>query len=230
MTRANQTLIVMPAYNEAALIGDTISSITLTTGLPVLVIDDASTDKTAELARQRGAKVITLASQLGAWGATQTGLRYAKRKGYGQVVTIDADGQHDATFIPTLLETMAERELDMVIGCCTDRGSSARKAAWVLMRLLSGLAIQDLTSGFRVYSSRSLEILVSRNATALDYQDIGVLCLLRHAGLKIAETDVCMFTRRDGKSRIFDSWFAVGKYMLYTSLLAISHSKLNKRK
>ena len=225
MPKPKKYLVIMPAHNESAIIGDTIRAIIAGTGLPIVVIDDASTDETTAAARENGAQVLTLVSQLGAWGATQTGMRYALKHGYENVITIDADGQHDAAAIGLLQQQLESQDADMVIGSCTKRGSRARKTAWVFMRLLSGLTTKDLTSGFRAYSRTAVKLLASKKATAFDYQDVGVLCLARHAGLEITEIPVCMRPRIDGKSRIFDSWVAVMQYMLYTSILAISHTK-----
>ena len=227
---SNNIIVVIPARNEAVLVADTVEGIIKTTKLPVLVVDDASMDETAAKARQSGAQVMTLASQLGAWGATQAGLRYALKHHYGIAITFDADGQHDANEIASLLTCLEEHDADVAIGACPQRGSLARKIAWHLFRTLSGLTISHLTSGFRAYSKPSIQLLSNRNATSLDYQDIGVLCMLRQAGMKIDEVDVCMYPRINGKSRIFDSWFAVAKYMFYSSILALCHSKFTRSK
>lgn len=90
---------------------------------------------------------------------------------------------------------------------------------------LSGLTIEDLTSGFRLYSREAIKLLARAEAAGLDYHAVGILCLLRHAGLKIVEEHACMHPRNDGKSRIFNSWLAVGRYMIYSALLALSHAK-----
>lgn len=230
MPNFNNTLVVVPAHNEALLVGDTVGEIIQTTNLPILVVDDASTDETALKAKQNGAQVMTLAAQLGAWGATQAGLRYALSQHYDTAITIDADGQHDVQGIETLLHCLERQKADIVIGTCTRRGSAARKIAWVIFRILSGLTIGDLTSGFRAYSKKSLQILSKPDATSLDYQDIGVLCLLRQAGLKFSEVNVCMYPRKDGKSRIFNSWLAVSKYMFYSTILSICHFKFTSKK
>ena len=74
------TVILIPAHNEADVISDVIGDIRKYTDLPVIVIDDASTDKTASVARAAGAIVLPLPFSLGAWGAMQTGLRYALKR------------------------------------------------------------------------------------------------------------------------------------------------------
>ena len=82
--------------------------------------------------------------------------------------------------------------------------------------------LDDLTSGFRYYNARACRLLATEEATLLDYQDIGVLLLLRHANLKIAEIPVAMNPRKNGASRVFSSWWAVGRYMAETSLLCLA--------
>lgn len=227
MEEDHKAIIIMPAFNEAGNIASTIEGITSATSLPILVVDDASTDETAKIARGLDVQVLSLAAQLGAWCATQAGMRYAILYGYETVITIDADGQHDVHGIRLLLDRLQEADVDMVIGSCTSRGSMSRKVAWSLFRAITGLNIQDLTSGFRAYSKDSIKLLSKRDATGLDYQDVGILCLLRQAGLTIAEVSVCMYPRNDGKSRIFNSWLSVLKYMIYSSILALGHAKLS---
>src|SRR4030042_2259155 len=117
----------------------------------VIVINDASTDQTADRAAAAGARVLNLLVNLGAWGATQTGIRFALKKGYRQVITMDADGQHLSSAIPHLLAPIDAGNADVVIGSCTERGSHARKIAWRFFRGLTGVEIEDLKMGLRAY-------------------------------------------------------------------------------
>lgn len=229
MQTYTRTIVVMPAFNEAVNIAKTIANIASMTSLPIVVVDDASTDTTAAIARASGARVLPLATQLGAWGATQAGVRYALRHGYQRTVTIDADGQHDAAGINTLLEYQEQEDAALVIGSCPSRGSWARRLAWTLFRAISGLALRDLTSGFRAYSRTGMEIVASPKASTLDYQDIGILLLLRQAGMKVVEKSVCMHSRPDGKSRIFNSWYSVAVYMAYSIVLSLSHNGMTRK-
>ena len=87
---------------------------------------------------------------------------------------------------------------------------------------LTGLPLTDLTSGFRCYRGPALTVLASSEATLLDYQDVGTLLLLRSAQLRIVEVPVKMNPRVVGISRIFNSWFSVGRYMAVTTLLCLS--------
>jgi len=156
----------------------------------------------------------------GAWGAIQTGIRYAVRSGYAAVVTMDADGQHEPAHLPQLIE--AGHGADVVIAACAARGSRLRHIAWAYFRFLTGFAFEDLTSGFRYYSARACRLLAADEATLLDYQDVGVLLLLRRARLRIAEIPVGMNARKSGASRVFFSWWTVARYMAETSLLCLA--------
>lgn len=218
--RIAQPLMVIPARNEAATIAGVIAAVRAQGFEHVLVVSDQSDDDTAALARQAGAIVLEPVLPMGAWGAMQTGIRYALRKGYGQVVTLDADGQHEPAYIPDML--VAARSGDVVIGAYPERGSRARRLAWRYFRAITGFRIEDLTSGFRCYNRVACEILASDEATLLDYQDLGVLLLLRAAGLSIIEIPVEMYPRRGGPSRIFSNWGRVLAYMVESSLLCLS--------
>ena len=156
----------------------------------------------------------------------QTGLRLAQSKGYDVAITMDADGQHDAAALEDLLRPVVQGVADVSIGACTRRGSNLRKIAWVLMKKASGLTLEDITSGFRVYNKRAIRELSSRRATLLDYQDVGVLLLLQSRGLIIVDVNVTMQDRQNGASRIFRSWLIVVYYMCQTLLLGLTKRKL----
>lgn len=215
-------IVIIPAHNEAEDVGFVISEIHKYTQFPVVVVDDASTDNTIEVARQAGAVVVPLTVQLGAWGATQAGLRYALKNKFAYAITMDADGQHLPESLPALLQPIMNKEADISIGACTKRGSRGRKIAWALLKRVSGLRLEDLTSGFRVYDRRAIRRLSRWQATLLEYQDVGVLVMLQSSGLVIKDVEVKMLPRRHGKSRIFYSWASVFYYMSYTLLLSIT--------
>ena len=133
---------------------------------------------------------------------------------------MDGDGQHEPGYLASLME--AGRSSDVVIAACTERGNRKRRLAWAYFKFLTGLTLDDITSGFRYYNARACRLLAGEDATLLDYQDVGVLLLLRRANLKIVEIPVAMNPRRSGPSRIFYSWWAVGRYMAETSLLCLA--------
>jgi len=221
-------VVLIPAHNEQATVGQIVRQLR-TAGIDaVVVIDDASTDATCREARAAGAVVLPLVLQLGAWGAIQTGLRYALQAGFQTAITMDADGQHDVADLQMLLAPLAKQQADVAIGACPARVSSARRLAWAYFRLLTGLRLEDITSGFRAYNQRAMQILASPEASLLDYQDVGVLLILRRRGLRLMEVPVTMSARTDGASRVFRSWWIVGKYMLQTSLLCLARVGLRE--
>ncbi len=217
----HKTLVVIPAFNEETSVRKVVTAIREKIGRDVLVVNDMSSDDTVREASEAGAIVLNLCCQLGAWGATQTGIRYALKKGYARCITCDADGQHDINAIPALLAESEASNSDIVIGSCLARGSVARHIAWKYFKLITGLPVNDLTSGFRVYSHRAMQKVVLSRASMIDYQDISVLLLLKSQGMSFKEVDVCMIAREDGKSRIFNSWLAVAKYMMLSSIIAL---------
>jgi hypothetical protein len=215
-------MIVIPAHNEAPSIAAIVTETRRLRTEPVVVVDDCSSDGTAELAEQAGATVLRLPLQLGAWGATQTGFRYAYRKGCAYVVTLDADGQHEPHGIAAVMAPLLTGAADVCIGACPSRVSRARRLAWGYFRRLSGLSHEDITSGFRAYNRSALETLISPAATLLDYQDVGVLLILRRHRLRVREVAVAMQPRMSGKSHVFASWWKVAHYMVVTSLLTLA--------
>lgn len=222
-------LILIPAHNETETLASVIQEVKRYGQWPILVMDDASTDETIKVAKQSGAMVLPLRIQLGAWGATQAGFRFAVKHGYQSVVTLDADGQHEPKHIQSLLDPLKQGN-DVVIGAFIERGSRARNFAWHYFRTITGLGIEDLTSGFRAYGHRALKALAGPEATLLDYQDLGVLLLCREAGFHIKEVPTPMQERTTGASRVFKSWFVVCKYMAQTTVICLARMSRLKTK
>ena len=222
MIQRSVPVVLIPAKNEEASVGEVVRQVLSELYCEVVVIDDVSTDRTIQAAKSAGATVLPLAVHLGAWGAIQTGLRYALKTGYRVAVTMDADGQHQPSSVLSLIAPIETREADVVIGACVKRGSRARHLAWMMFRRLSGVGLEDLTSGFRAYNQKAMTLLASRKATLLDYQDLGVLILLRRVGLHVVEKQVEMCPRISGASRIFNSWWVVVRYMLASSILCLA--------
>jgi len=220
-SKQRDLIVIIPAHEEEASVGEVVTRV-CKLGFPVVVIDDASSDGTAKAAEAAGALVITLNNRLGAWMAAQTGLHYAYERGFKIAVTLDADGQHAPEAIEILLRPLYAREADVVIGSCLSRLSSCRRFAGYFFRKLTGLAIQDITSGFRAYNHMALAALIRKEASLLDYQDLGVLLHLHHAGFVIREVSVPMNPRRNGKSRIFSSWWEVVRYLVATGILGLA--------
>lgn len=222
-------LAVIPARDEGASVGEVVTGVRAVLGCDVLVVDDASSDDTCGRATAAGALTLRLPVGLGAWGATQTGIRYARRHGYAGVVALDADGQHLPDTLPELFAAQSRSGASVVVGTCLERLSRAKRLAWWYLRLLTGLKLQDLTSGLRLYDRNAMDVLAGPEASLLDYQDIGVLMLLARNGLPVVETPVPMHARCNGHSRVFASWLVVARYMLHTTILCIAQLDAGRR-
>lgn len=224
-----ETAVVIPARDESADIGAVVAA-TRRLGLQAIVVDDFSSDDTAAVAKRAGARVLRMPFHAGSWVAMQTGIRAALAEGYQWTVTLDADGQHDPNDIPRLFEYVHDEETSasVVVASCVARGNLRRKLAWRVLRLLSGLGIADLTSGFRLYDRRAMEVLGGGGCTLLEYQDVGVLLHLHRQGLRMVEFEVDMSPRCHGKSKIFRSWWAVGHYLIYSSLVSLTRRSYSR--
>lgn len=223
--RHNGFVVIVPARNEEKTLRAVLWEVREVFDGEIVVVDDASSDGTAAIAREEGATVVPMMEALGAWGATQAGFLYALSKGYDIAVTMDADGQHVAEYLPHLVDPIKTDTADMVIGADTSRGDASRQVAWKVFRAISGLALEDLTSGFRSYNSKAMAMLASPQAGLLDYQDIGVLLLLHRLNLRMQEREVKMRKRKAGRSRVFGSWLVIGSYMIQTLLICISRTQ-----
>jgi glycosyltransferase involved in cell wall biosynthesis len=145
--------IIIPAKNESAAIGEVVNKIvSLYPDAEILIVNDGSTDDTAKLAQEAGATVINHPRALGNGAAVKRGARKAS----GSIlVFLDADGQHDPTDIPRLLERL-DQGFDMVVGARAGASSHANTGRLMangiynlVASLVTGQSIPDLTSGFR---------------------------------------------------------------------------------
>lgn len=227
--RAADCLAVIPARDEAATVAAIVAGVRAALGCRVLVVDDASEDDGGARARAAGAEMLTLPLGLGAWGATQAGIRYALRHGFAGVVTLDADGQHLPESLGALFNAQAKTGANVMIGTCTERLSLPKRIAWRYLRALTGLRLTDFTSGLRLYDACAINTLAGPEASLLDYQDVGVLMLLSKHGLTIEETPVPMLPRRAGHSRVFASWPVVARYLVHTTVLCIAQLDAGRR-
>ena len=205
-----KTLVLVPAYNEAARIGRVLAGIRAAVpGADVLVVDDGSADDTAAVARAAGARVVRLPFNLGAGVAAQTGYKLAVREGYACVAQLDADGQHEPADIPALLAPIERGEADVAIGSRFLGGNTsyrpgALRAAGMglfglLAWLLTGVRFSDVTSGFRAFSGDVVRFVASEWYPT-DYADADVLITLRRAGFRLREVPVRMYPRAGGRS------------------------------
>ena len=158
ITSAN-TLVVVPALNEEISLASVIAEVR-SCGYEVLVINDGSTDGTADVARASGARLLDLPINLGVGGALRAGFKYACERNFQAVVQVDADGQHPADEIVHLLNEANSSGAHLVIGSRFLSDGTSMEVGRVrrfVMRLLARSAtnatqspITDATSGFRV--------------------------------------------------------------------------------
>lgn len=211
MSKRSDVLIVVPVHDEALSISGVLSDLREhTPDCDVVVVNDGSTDTTADVARAAGVPVIDLCFNLGIGGAVQAGFKYALERGYQYVVQLDGDGQHLAEEVPLLLEPVRAGRCEMAIGSRFVDGASAyegsavrRFATKLLSRIcgaLSGNRITDATSGFRAYGPRALQYLAAYYPH--DYPEPEAIVLLSRRGLPISEVPVRMRARQGGQSSI----------------------------
>lgn len=195
--------IIMPAKNEAAVIADTVSAARINfPEAEILVVDDGSSDETAALAKQAGARVIRHPISLGNGAAIKAGARAAE----GDVLAfMDADGQHTAEEIRALLSRL-DAGFDMAIGA-RDSGSHANVGRLFANGFYNGLAslmcghqIPDLTSGFRVVRARLFKQFLHLLPNGFSYPTTITMAFLR-SGYPIDFVPI-KAARRVGKSHI----------------------------
>lgn len=210
---------IIPACNEEATIARVVRQ--CREYGDVVVVADCCDDATAALAEAAGAVVLRMPFRMGAWNAAQAGMHFARNAPYEYFVTLDADDQHNPADIPSLLEAARTEAHAVVIGSDVSRGSRARKLAWAVFRRLTALPCADLTSGYRVYGRKALDLVLSRKATLCEYQDVGILMLLKRNGFALHEVEIDMRPRQSGGSRVFSNWGRVAVYLLKTMVIAI---------
>jgi glycosyltransferase involved in cell wall biosynthesis len=228
MTDTRSYLAVVPAYNEEDTIARVIRSIyEAAPEFDVVVVDDGSTDSTADRAEETGAHVIRHPFNLGIGGAVQSGFVYARENGYKRMVQVDGDGQHDPREIRRLMETMNDdRSFDMICGSrfltedCDYVAPISRRAgihifAFLLSRIV-GQRVTDPTSGFRLYNRRAIT-LFARDYPH-DYPEVEAVLMVHFHRLRMAELPVRMFQRGGGVSSISSGKSA---YYMIKVLLAI---------
>ena len=205
-------LVIVPAHNEEEAIGSVLDGVhEQDPTYDVLVINDASFDKTEQIVRGKTfAKQIVLPINLGIGGAVQTGMKYACRNQYRYVVQFDGDGQHKAADIKKLINELEQNNCDVVIGSrfvSEGEGYKAdpfRRIGIVVFELFSLLLIRrrikDHTSGFRAFNRKALEFIV--NEYPVDYPEPEIVVLLARNQFRIKEIFTQMYSRKGGISSI----------------------------
>lgn len=188
--------VILPAFNEEVSIG----SIVLLTRYyadSVIVIDDGSSDRTAEIARKAGAEVIVHEVNKGKGAALKTGFAAADDLGADIIVTMDSDGQHNPAEIPRLIDPIIKGEADMVNGSRYLNGLDKNTPAYrrvgqtildEVTNLNSGLHITDSQSGFRAFAASTKDIFrFTAQGMAIESE---MLADAGKSGLRIAEVEI----------------------------------------
>ncbi|MGN7189004.1 glycosyltransferase family 2 protein [Microbacterium enclense] len=202
----DRVLVIVPAWNEHRSVGGTIREIhSADPNFHVAVIDDGSTDDTAQVARAAGATVLRLPFNLGVGGAMRTGFTYAQRHGYQRVIQVDADGQHNPVDIHRVLAGL--EHADISIGArFSDVGDYAVKGPrrWAMLFLAGVISrvaktkLTDVTSGFRAAGPRAIEQYVRYYPAEYLGDTIDSLVAACHAGLTVKQIPVAMRPRAHG--------------------------------
>ncbi len=205
----SELLIVVPAYNEETAIPSVLQSIRgCRPDADVLVVNDGSRDGTQAEAERAGVMVIRHTCNLGYGVALQTGFRFAMKSGYEYVVIMDADGQHDPSFIPGLFDKMRLDDADVVIGSRFLSGNyrmgfARRIGACIfagVARLYTGYRFTDPTSGFQLLNRRAFSCLAMEESFPPDYPDVNIIMLLHKKKFRVVESPVAMFDSINGNT------------------------------
>lgn len=160
--------VIVPAYNEEKNIGRVIGGLFEKGYKNIVVVDDGSTDNTAQTARQNGATVLRHEINRGQGASLQTGNEYALQHNASVVVHFDADGQFNPFDIAEAIEAMQNHNADVVFGSrfLDNRSKIPWTKRYILLpisrfinRILTGLKLTDAHNGFRILSKKALEKL-----------------------------------------------------------------------
>jgi glycosyltransferase involved in cell wall biosynthesis len=168
-----RTVALIPAYQEGPRIGAVVSA--ARRHLPVVVVDDGSTDGTADAAVVAGAEVLRQHPNAGKGAALRAGFRYALASGLDAVVTLDADGQHDPDEIPRFLEVFAARRPELIIGERDPRSMPAvRHVSNVLggamLAMALGRWVPDNQSGFRLVGRSLMRAMLESDESGFEFE------------------------------------------------------------
>ncbi|HGS5204180.1 TPA: glycosyltransferase family 2 protein [Vibrio cholerae] len=177
--------VLIAAYNEASVISDVIKDVLLNVTDNVLVVNDGSSDNTAEIAKAAGAQVISHCDNLGQGAALQTGFSYLKGIDFDYVVTFDADGQHMYEDIFVMVEALEKEQADIALGSrflgrvenISKKKLLTLKAAIAFTNATSGVTLTDSHNGLRLLTARAVnEISITQRGMAHASEIIDEIC------------------------------------------------------
>ncbi|WP_195724586.1 glycosyltransferase family 2 protein [Herbaspirillum sp. CAH-3] len=229
-----KTLIIIPAHNEEESLPGLLRELS-GLGYDTLVVNDASSDRTAAVAAAHGSPVATLPANLGIGGAVQTGFKYAVRHNYDVAVQLDGDAQHNPVWLDNVLAPIRDGRADCVIGSrYTKEGfdvdyktSFPRRmgmhfSTGILM-MATGLHITDTTSGFRALNRKAFTYFATDYP--VEHPEAEALCMLHRAGFRITEVPVKMRGRAAGESLFTMSKAALYPYRVILGFIGLAIKK-----
>jgi glycosyltransferase involved in cell wall biosynthesis len=231
---ARRVVAIVPAWNEAEAIGPVVDGIrAVEPAIEVVVVDDASTDATSEVASEHGATVLRLPFNVGIGGAVQTGFRYALAGGYDLAVRLDGDGQHDPSELGNLMAPIQRGEANLVIGSRFADGTGTYRPPFArrmgirvfarLVSLLGGQRVTDTTSGFVALDRLGIELFAEEYPH--DYPEVEATLVALRSGLRLAQVQVEMRERETGASSIT---FVRSLYYMVKVMLALLVASLRR--
>jgi glycosyltransferase involved in cell wall biosynthesis len=211
----SDTLVFIPAWNEEDNLPAVLDE--LRAGLPdsdVLVVDDGSTDATADVARERGAAVVSFGENRGLRQGIAAGYAWAEEHGYAFIGRVDADGQHPVDELARLLDIVRAGDADVAVGSRFTTGdgyeayrykpSAGRKLGTSVlrraMRAALGSPFRDATSGMYAANRQAMPALGIPYTSGAP--EVESLLRLREAGLRVVEVPVDMRERASGESKL----------------------------
>jgi glycosyltransferase involved in cell wall biosynthesis len=211
----SDTLVFVPAWNEEQNLPGVLDDLrAVLPEVDVLIVDDGSTDRTADVARERGAEVLSLGTNRGLPVGIAAGYRWALEHDYAFCGRVDADGQHPAPELVRLLALVRGDRCDVAVGSRFVSGDGyapyrykpdrARRFGTALLRRAMGLVLRrpfaDATSGLYAVNAKALPLLAQPFTT--EAPEVEALIRITDAGLRLEEVPVNMAARAGGESKL----------------------------
>jgi glycosyltransferase involved in cell wall biosynthesis len=215
MPTSADTVVFIPAWNEEASLPAVLGELdAMLPDAEVLVIDDGSTDRTAEVARELGATVVSFGANRGLRAGIAAGYREASERGYAYCGRVDADGQHPAEELARLLEMVRSDACDVAIGSRFAEGegyederyrpSASRRFGIGLlqkaMHMRLGREFHDPTSGMAAVNAKAMPVMARPYVSGAP--EVEALLRLKAEGLRVEEVAVHMRERASGESKL----------------------------
>lgn len=232
----DKVIVIIPAFNEAGKIGQTVAKIPKNIVQKILVINDGSTDSTAQEAKEAGAEVISQTKNQGVGAAIRTGIDYALKNNYQVIVVMAGDNQDEPSEIPRLIEPLINRNFVFVQGSRYLIGGKVinqplfrlitTKFFSFLFRLLTSFDITDGTNGFRAFSSSIFQHSeIDIRQKWLDHYELEPYLLYKVVALKLPITEVAVTKNYPAQKKIgytkmkpILDWWSILRPLFYLKL------------